>query len=66
MKVTFIVDGETLETELDEGATVRDALASVEISPSTVLAVHDGVIIPHDSRLNGDVTMELVVVSSGG
>jgi len=36
------------------------------IHPSTVLAVHDGTIVPHTTMISQDVEIELVVVSSGG
>jgi sulfur carrier protein ThiS len=41
-------------------------LDALDIAPSTVLAVHDGTIVPHDSKINGDIHLELITVSSGG
>ncbi|HIH82506.1 MAG TPA: hypothetical protein HA340_01015 [Candidatus Thalassarchaeaceae archaeon] len=66
MRVTIVHGGENILHDCEEGLTIREILDMIEIHPSTVLAVHDGVIVPHDSQLNGDVTLELITVSSGG
>ena len=66
MRVTIVHGGENIFHDCEEGLTIREILDMIEIHPSTVLAVHDGVIVPHDSQLNGDVTLELITVSSGG
>jgi sulfur carrier protein ThiS len=36
------------------------------IPPSTVLTVVDEKIVPHTSTINGDIEIELIIVSSGG
>jgi sulfur carrier protein ThiS len=66
MQVTIEHDESTSTIELDEGSTIRDALDALDIAPSTVLAVHDGTIVPHDSKINADISLELITVSSGG
>ena len=64
--VTVLHEGETEEYQCDEGMLITELLEKIEIHPSTVLAVHEGVIVPHDSQLNGDLRLELIIVSSGG
>ncbi len=66
MRVSITHDGNTQSVECDEGITIRELLVKLDIHPSTVLAVHDGTIVPHDSQLNSDVSLELITVSSGG
>lgn len=66
MRVSITHDDKSQSIECDEGVTIREVLTKLEIHPSTVLAVHDGTIIPHDSQLNSDVALELITVSSGG
>jgi len=66
MQVTVEHDESTHTVDLDEGSTISDVLDALEIAPSTVLAVHDGTIVPHDSKINGDIHLELITVSSGG
>ena len=50
----------------DEPISISDVLSRLEIHPSTVLAVHDGTIVPHTSVISDDLAIELVIVSSGG
>ena len=66
MQVTFEHDGGTRVVEVDEGSSIRDVLTTIDIPPSTVLAVHEGTIVPHDSRITADIRLELITVSSGG
>ncbi len=66
MEITVEHEGETLLANVTPGSTIRDVISSLDIHPSTVLAVFNGVIIPHDSQLNEDVLIELITVSSGG
>lgn len=66
MQATIVHEGKTHLLDCEEGLTIREILDKIEIHPSTVLAVHDGVIVPHDSQLNGNLTLELITVSSGG
>jgi len=66
MQVEVTHEGEEHSVEVDEGATIRDVLGILDVPPSTVLAIHEGVIVPHDSRITADISIELIVVSSGG
>jgi len=58
--------GETSKVESSDPISISEVLEKLGIAPSTVLAVHGETIIPHTSIINGDATLELVVVSSGG
>tara|TARA_B100000586_G_scaffold265188_1_gene236554 strand:- start:1060 stop:1260 length:201 start_codon:yes stop_codon:yes gene_type:complete len=58
--------GEPLVFETEEPITINELLDRLGIPSSTVLAVHDGVIVPHTSVISADLRLELVVVSSGG
>ncbi len=66
MQITIVHEGESETHECEEGINISELLEKIGIQPSTVLAVHEGVIVPHDSQLNGDVELELIIVSSGG
>ena len=66
MQVEVTHEGEQHSVEVDDGVTIRKVLELLDVPPSTVLAIHDGVIVPHDSRITSDISIELVVVSSGG
>jgi|TARA_B100000959_G_C14556788_1_gene449988 sulfur carrier protein ThiS len=66
MQVTIVHEGDSKLLDCEEGLTIREILTKIEIHPSTVLAVHDGVIVPHDSQVTGDISIELITVSSGG
>ena len=57
---------ELLVVESEAPITVNQVLERLGIQPSTVLAVHDGTIVPHTSLITDDLQMEIVVVSSGG
>jgi len=43
-----------------------ELLERLGIPSSTVLAVHGDTIVPHTSRIESDISLELIVVSSGG
>ena len=57
---------EISEIESSVPVSVSEVLERIDVSPSTVLAIHDETIIPHTSMINGDIKLELIVVSSGG
>ena len=59
-------DGETLSVESERPITILELLERLGIPPSTVLAVHGETIVPHTSRIESDISLELIVVSSGG
>ena len=66
MRVTVEYEGEELHFESDAPVTINEVLGGLGIAPSTVLAVHEGAIVPHTSKIKSDLSIELVVVSSGG
>ena len=66
MRVTVEYEGEELHFESDAPVTINEVLGGLGIAPSTVLAVHEGAIVPHTSIIKSDLSIELVVVSSGG
>jgi sulfur carrier protein ThiS len=58
--------GEAVEVESSEPISVSEILEKMGVPPSTVLAVHGETIVPHTSMIKNDISLELVVVSSGG
>ncbi len=59
-------DGEVLSVVSKGPLTISEVLERLGIPASTVLAVHDDTIVPHTSRIESDLRLELIVVSSGG
>ena len=59
-------DGEVLSVVSEGPLTISEVLERLGIPASTVLAVHDDTIVPHTSRIESDLRLELIVVSSGG
>ena len=59
-------DGEALSVESEGPITISELLEKLGIPSSTVLAVHGDTIVPHTSRIESDISLELIVVSSGG
>ncbi|MBN55175.1 MAG: hypothetical protein CMA79_01900 [Euryarchaeota archaeon] len=66
MRIAVGHQGESHVVESGEPISINDLLTKLGIHPSTVLAVHDGTIVPHTTMISQDVEIELVVVSSGG
>ena len=66
MRVEIIHTGQVLVVESESPLTVSEILSSLDIPPSTVLAVFEDTIVPHTSLINDDIRLDLVVVSSGG
>ena len=58
--------GQVLVVESESPLTVSEILNSLDIPPSTVLAVFEDTIVPHTSLINDDIRLDLIVVSSGG
>ena len=58
--------GEVLSVESEGPLTISEVLERLGIPASTVLAVHGDTIVPHTSRIESDLRLELIVVSSGG
>ena len=51
---------------LGDAIATNTVLKELDIHASTVLAVYDDTIVPHNSVIEGDLKLELVIVSSGG
>ena len=66
MRIEVASEGEVLVVESDAPMSINEILRKLKIPPSTVLAVFDNTIIPHTSIIESDISIELVVVSSGG
>ena len=66
MRVRFNTPDGEVEVECNQGVTIFDAILKTSIHPSTVLAVHEGSVIPQNTTINEDVNIELIIVSSGG
>ena len=66
MRIEVNHDGEVIPVESEGPITISELLEKLGIPSSTVLAVHDDTIVPHTSRIESDISLELIVVSSGG
>lgn len=55
----------THEVEIDDGATVRDALQAAGINPETVIVEQDGQVITMQDEIDEDELRVLQVVSGG-
>ncbi|MCH2260867.1 hypothetical protein [Candidatus Thalassarchaeum betae] len=66
MEVEVEHDGEVLSVVSEGPLTISEVLERLGIPASTVLAVHGDTIVPHTSRIESDLRLELIVVSSGG
>ena len=52
--------------EMTPGSTIKQALDMIGIHPSTVIVSHNDIVLPHTTKLNSDVKLDLTIVSSGG
>jgi len=66
MRVEILHSGQELVVESEGPLLVSEILSSLDIPPSTVLAVFEDTIVPHTSLINDDIRLDLIVVSSGG
>ena len=66
MHITFHGRDHNCTIEIDEGQTIRQALESAGILPSTVVVSFEDRILPHSTILNADVKLLVTTVSSGG
>ncbi len=66
MRIELEHQDETLVLETEEPITINEVLDRLAIPSSTVLAVYEDAIVPHTSVIQKDLSLELVVVSSGG
>jgi sulfur carrier protein ThiS len=66
MQVSLIGGGFDTSVEIDEGMSIRNILLAAKIHPSTVIVSHDDRILPHNTLIDQEITLSLIVVSSGG
>ena len=66
MKIEIRSGDEIYSVDSDKPISVGSVLDNLGIAHSTVLAVIGDTIIPHTSIISDDVSIELVIVSSGG
>ncbi|MGY8754390.1 MAG: hypothetical protein ACKVIR_01735 [Candidatus Poseidoniales archaeon] len=66
MQVRMKGYGHDHSIQLEVGSTIKQALEAVGIHASTVLVSHEDVVLPHVTILNGDIELDLIIVSSGG
>ncbi len=66
MRVTLLVNGESRVVESEGPMTVNQLLERLGIMPSTVLVAAGERVIPHTTLIKSDVSLEAVIVSSGG
>ncbi|MBS72874.1 MAG: hypothetical protein CMA91_01280 [Euryarchaeota archaeon] len=66
MQVTLLSNGDEISVELDNGSTVRQVLDLAKIHPSTVIVSYEDTVLPHSTILNGDIKLDITIVSSGG
>ncbi|MDP6869260.1 MAG: hypothetical protein QGI21_00600 [Candidatus Poseidoniaceae archaeon] len=66
MKIALKGYGHDHVVDLETGSTVSDALKKIGIHPSTVIVSCDDVVLPHTTKINSDVSLDLTIVSSGG
>jgi sulfur carrier protein ThiS len=66
MDVGVTHEGERTMMSFDKPISIAAVLEKMEIPPSTVLTIVGEQIVPHTSTINGDIEIELIIVSSGG
>lgn len=66
MQVAFHGRDHNCSIEVEEGTTIRQALETANILPSTVVVSYDDRILPHNTVLQADVKLLVTTVSSGG
>ena len=66
MQVAFHGRDHNCSIEVGAGTTIRQALETANILPSTVVVSFDDRILPHSTVLQADVKLLVTTVSSGG
>ena len=66
MMVRIEVEGMMHDVEAEEGTTIDKILDKIGVLPSTVLVTHGEKIVPHSTKINSDVELSTIIVSSGG
>ena len=65
MEVAFHGRDHNCSIEVEEGTTIRQALETANILPSTVVVSFEDRILPHNPVLQADVKLLVTTVSSG-
>ena len=66
MMVRIEVEGVIHDVKVEEGITIDKILDKIGVLPSTVLVTHKDKIVPHSPKINSDVELGTIIVSSGG
>ncbi|MEE2759051.1 MAG: hypothetical protein VYA86_03625 [Candidatus Thermoplasmatota archaeon] len=66
MEVGITHEGERTTMTFETPVPISTVLENMNIPPSTVLTIVGEQIVPHTSTINGDIEIELIIVSSGG
>ncbi len=66
MQITFHGRDHNCTVEVNQGQTIRQALESAGILPSTVIVSFDKRVLPHSTVLQADLRLLVTTVSSGG
>ena len=66
MQVQFTGRDHNGAVQCGSGTTVRSALGEAGILASTVIVSHEGVVLPHATKLTSDISLLVTTVSSGG
>ena len=66
MMVRIEVEGVTHDVEVEAGVTIDKILDKIGVLPSTVLVTHQEKIVPHSTKINSEVELGTIIVSSGG
>ncbi|MBA46189.1 MAG: hypothetical protein CMB31_06340 [Euryarchaeota archaeon] len=66
MMVRIEVEGVTHDVEVEAGVTIDKILDKIGVLPSTILVTHQEKIVPHSTKINSDVELGTIIVSSGG
>ena len=66
MMVRIEVEGVIHDVKVEEGITIDKILDKIGVLPSTVLVTHEDKIVPHSTKINSDVELWTIIVSSGG
>ena len=64
--VSVLHEGEVHAFEFDEPTSLAAVVARLDIPPSTVLTIVDEAVVPQTSMVSADLSVELIIVSSGG
>ena len=61
----FVREGDTIETDYEEGDAYQDVLLRLCVIPDTVIILREGTSIPEDAPVKGDVVTVMTAASRG-